>query len=144
MITIYFNWVSKILICYVLIMCKSKFIKIRIMVNPRQKCTMCDQISLPRISWKGTTLPINVKAVWGRGGEAGHGVGIWHFSKICHEIPCPRANHSSQMHKNFLVLISFIRSLWSGKSKNFSRSGKSKKYPGNLLGGKLLEILDLS
>ena len=67
MITIYFNRVSKILICYVLIMCKSKFIKIRIMVNPRQKCTMCDQISLPWISWKGTTLPINVKAVWGGG-----------------------------------------------------------------------------
>ena len=68
MITIYFNRVSKILICYVLIMCKSKLIKIRIMVNPRQKCTMCDQISLPRISWKGTTLPINVKAVCGGGG----------------------------------------------------------------------------
>ena len=71
MITIYFIRVSKILICYVLIMCKSKFIKIRIMVNPRQKCTMCDQISLPRIKWKGTTLPINVKAVWGGGGGGG-------------------------------------------------------------------------
>ena len=59
-------------------------------------------------------------------GEAGHGVGIWHFSKICREIPCPRANHSSQMHKNFLALISFIRSLWSGKNENFSRSGKSQ------------------
>ena len=33
-------------------------------------------------------------------GEAGHGVGIWHFSKICLQIPCPRANHSSQMQPN--------------------------------------------
>ena len=35
------------------------------------------------------------------GGEAGHGVGIWLFSKICNQIPCPRANHSSQMQPNF-------------------------------------------
>ena len=37
----------------------------------------------------------------GGGGEAGHGVGIWHFSKICRQIPCPRGNHSSQMQSNF-------------------------------------------
>ena len=36
-----------------------------------------------------------------RGGKAGHGVGIWLFSKICNQIPCPRANHSSQMQPNF-------------------------------------------
>ena len=33
-------------------------------------------------------------------GEAGHRVGIWLFSKICNQIPCPRANHSSQMQPN--------------------------------------------
>ena len=33
-----------------LYMCKSKFIKIRIRVNPRQKCTICGQVSLPRVS----------------------------------------------------------------------------------------------
>ena len=116
-------------------MCKWKFIKIRITVNPRQKYTICGQISLPRVpvSWKGTTLPINVKGVLGGGGrgrEAGHGVGIWHFSKICRQIPCPQANHSSQMHKNFLELISFIRvaivTEKSGKKENFSKSGKSQ------------------
>ena len=64
----------KISICYFLIMCKSKFIKIRITVNPRQKCTNCVQISLPRVpvSWKGTTLPINIKGVfWGGEGQGG-------------------------------------------------------------------------
>ena len=35
------------------------------------------------------------------GGEAGHRVGIWLFSKICNQIPCTRANHSSQMQPNF-------------------------------------------
>ena len=54
-------------------MCKWKFIKIRITVNPRQKYTICGQISLPRVpvSWKGTTLPINVKGVLGVGGQGG-------------------------------------------------------------------------
>ena len=70
MITIDFNRVSKILICYFLIMCKWKFIKMRITVNPRQKCTICGQISLPRVSWKGTTLPINEKAVLVGGSRA--------------------------------------------------------------------------
>ena len=42
--------------------------------------------------------PINVMPA---GGEAGHRVGIWLFSKICNQIPCPRANHSSQMQPNF-------------------------------------------
>ena len=37
----------------------------------------------------------------GRGGEAGHRVGILLFSKICNQIPCPQANHSSQMQPNF-------------------------------------------
>ena len=48
--------------------------------------------------------PINVKPAMGEGGggrEAGHGVGIWHFSKICRQIPCPRANHPGQMQPNF-------------------------------------------
>ena len=40
------------------------------------------------------------KGGWG-GWESGHGVGIWHFSKICSQIPYPRANHSSQMQPNF-------------------------------------------
>ena len=48
--------------------------------------------------------PINVKLL-GRGGgggrEAGHGVGIWHFSKICRQIPRSQANHSSQKQPNF-------------------------------------------
>ena len=118
-------------------MCKSKFIKIRITVNPRQKCTICGQISLTRVSWKGTTLPINVKAVlglWGGGGRegAGPGVGIWHFSKIWRQIPRPQANHSSQMHQNFPELISFIRVATvrekSGKNENFSRSGKVREF----------------
>ena len=60
--------------------------------------------------------------------EAGHGVGIWHFSKICRQIPCPQANHSIQMHKNFLELISFIRVATvrekSEKNENFSWLGK--------------------
>ena len=63
-------------------MCKSKFIKIQITVNPRQKCTICGQISLPWVSWKGTALPINVKAVLGVGGGGG-GLGkqcmVWGF-----------------------------------------------------------------
>ena len=63
-------------------------------------------------------------------GEAGHGVGIWHFSKIYRQSPCTQANHLTQMHKNFLALISFIRVAMvrekSGKNKNFSRSGKSQ------------------
>ena len=134
LITIDFSRVSKISICYFQIMYKSKLIKIRITVSPRQKWTICGQISLPRvpISWKGTTLPVNVKGVLegGTSREAGHGVGIWHFSKICCQIPCPQANHSSQMHQNFLELISFIRVATvrekSGKNKNFSRSGKSQ------------------
>ena len=57
-------------------------------------------------------------------------MGISHFSKICRQIPCPQANHSSQMHKNFLALISFTRVAMvreeSGKNENFSRSGKSQ------------------
>ena len=42
--------------------------------------------------------PINVMPA---GGEAGHGVGIWLFSKIFNQIPWPRVNHSSQMQPNF-------------------------------------------
>ena len=45
-----------------------------------------------------TYAPINVKPA---GEESGHGVGIRHFSKICSQIPCPQANHSSQMQPNF-------------------------------------------
>ena len=41
--------------------------------------------------------PINVKPA----GGAWHGVGIWHLSKLCSQIPCPRANHCSQMQPNF-------------------------------------------
>ena len=117
-------------------MCKSKFIKIQITVNPRQKCTICGQIPLSWVSWKGTALPINVKAVLGVGGGGGghgetvHGVGIWHFSKICRQIPFPQADHSSQMHKNILALISFIRVATvrekSGRNENFSSSGRSQ------------------
>ena len=66
----------------------------------------------------------------GGGGVAVHGVGISHCSKICCQIPCPRANHSSQMHKNFPVLISFIQVAMvrekSGKNEKFSRSRKSQ------------------
>ena len=99
----------------------------QITVNLRQKCTISGQISLPRVSWKGTTSPINVNQCWlgwggGCWGEAGHGVGIWHFFKICCQIPCPQANHSSQTHKNFLALISFI-SVATVREK----SGKNEK-----------------
>ena len=46
--------------------------------------------------------PINVKqAGGGGGGRQGMGVGIWRFSKICSQIPCARANHSSQGQTNF-------------------------------------------
>ena len=66
----------------------------------------------------------------GGGREAGRGVGMWYFSKICCQIHCPLANHSSQMHQNFLELINFVRVATvrdkSGKNKNFSRSGKSQ------------------
>ena len=66
----------------------------------------------------------------GGGGGAGHDVGILHCSKICHQTPCSQAIHSSQMHKNFPALISFIRVAAirekSGKNENFSRSGKSQ------------------
>ena len=55
-------------------------------------------------------------------GSVGEGGGV--------QIPCPQANHSSEMHKNFLELISFIRVVTvrekSGENKNFSRSGKSQ------------------
>ena len=40
--------------------------------------------------------PINVKPTGGGGGGQGR-VAIWHFSKIYSQIPCQRANHSSQM-----------------------------------------------
>ena len=43
--------------------------------------------------------PINVKPAGE--GEAGYGVGIWHFSKILPSNSCPRANHSSQLQPNF-------------------------------------------
>ena len=48
-----------------------------------------------------SNAPINVMPAWG---EAGHGVGMWLFSKICNQISCPRANHSSQMQPNFPTL----------------------------------------
>ena len=49
-----------------------------------------------------SNAPINVMPAWrGGGGVAGHGVGMWLFWKICNQIPCPRANHSSQMQSNF-------------------------------------------
>ena len=45
--------------------------------------------------------PISVKpAGGGKGGGGGlraWGGEIRHFSKICRQIPCPRANHSSQL-----------------------------------------------
>ena len=43
--------------------------------------------------------PINVKPAWGE--RQGIGWGFAFFSKICNQIPCPRANHSSQMQPNF-------------------------------------------
>ena len=110
-------------------MCKSKFIKIRIMVNTRQTCIhlwpnipMPSKLKRDRITYqcKGSVCV----------GEAGHGVGIWLFSKICRQIPCSQANQSRQMHKNFLELISFIRVATvrekSWKNENFSKSGKSQ------------------
>ena len=45
--------------------------------------------------------PINVNpAGAGSGGGGRAWVGIWHFSKICSQIPSPRAIHSSQMQPN--------------------------------------------
>ena len=49
--------------------------------------------------------PINVKPA----GGAGHGVGIWLFSKICSQIPCPRANHSSQLQPNFPTPVKYTK-----------------------------------
>ena len=72
----------------------------------------------------------------GGGKEAGHGVGIWHFSKICCQIPCPQANHSSQMHKNFLELISFIR-VATVREKSGKSQGKTKIFQGQ---GKVREL----
>ena len=46
--------------------------------------------------------PITVKPCGGE--RAVQGVGMWHFSKICSQIPCPRANHSSQLHPNLPTL----------------------------------------
>ena len=115
LITIDFNRVSKISICYFQIMYMSKFIKIRITVSPRQKHTICGEISLPRVpvSWKGTTLPINVKGVFGGGSNS---------------LPTGKSFQSNT--QNFLELISFIRVATvrekSGKNKHFSRSGKSQ------------------
>ena len=43
--------------------------------------------------------PFNVKPAGE--GEAGYGVGIWHFSKILPSNSFPRANHSSQLQPNF-------------------------------------------
>ena len=75
--------------------------------------------------------PINVMSTGGRG-EAGHGVGIWLFSKICNQIPCPRANHSSQNNnlghkgepsKNFFVkrgVIIYYRSYPSNSTSPLS------------------------
>ena len=60
-----------------------------------------------------------------RGGKAGHGVGIWLFSKICNQIPCPRANHSSQMQPNFptpgCTLLSIQRQNLRKAQKNISK-----------------------
>ena len=130
MITIYFNRVSKILICYVLIMCKSKLIKIRIMVNPRQKCTMCDQISLPRISWKGTTLPINVKAVWGGGGGGGRaGGGDLTFFKnlLWNSLPMSKSFQSNAQKfpsADKFYQVAMVREKW----KIFQGQGKVREF----------------
>ena len=67
------------------------------------------------------------------GGGAGRQGMVWGcdiFPKFVVKFFCPHANHSSQMHQNFLELINFIRVATvrekSGKNKNFSRSGKSQ------------------
>ena len=52
-------------------------------------------------SWVTALRTCQCKADGGGGEEAGHGVGIWHFSKIFRQIPCLRAKHSSQMQPNF-------------------------------------------
>ena len=65
-------------------------------------------LSLRRLSLRQNNVHFFTKFLWctyqceagGGGGRTGHGVGIWHFSKICLQIPCPRANHSSQMQPN--------------------------------------------
>ena len=64
-------------------------------------------LSLRRLSLRQNNIYFFTKFLWctyqceaGRGGRTGHGLGIWHFSKICLQIPCPRANHSSQMQPN--------------------------------------------
>ena len=69
---------------------------------------------------------INVKAVLGGGGGVqGMVWGFDIFPKFVFKFPA-----HSQMHKNFLVLMSFTRVAMvreeSGKNENFSRSGKSQ------------------
>ena len=59
-----------------------------------------------RVSWLSISLDLNLQTIYpwqylqGISWE-GHRVGIWHFSKICRQIPCPRANHPSQLQPNF-------------------------------------------
>ena len=81
-------------------------------------CHVKHVVSLSQLFECRLYAPINLKPA---GGEAGHGVGIWHFSKICRQNPCPRANHSSKIHKNFPtpdgILLSIIPRLDARKTQ---------------------------
>ena len=107
-ITIDFNRVSKISICFFQIMYKSKFIKIRITVSIRQKLYHL---------WPNIPTPSTGKL------KRGHITYQCKGSVGWGQIPCPQANHFSQMHKSFPELISFIRvATVREKSGNFLKS----------------------
>ena len=73
---------------------------------------------------------INVKAVLGGVCRAWCGDLTFFQNLLSNSLPTAKINHSSQMHKNFLALISFTGVAMvreeSGKNENFSRSGKSQ------------------
>ena len=68
---------------------------------PRRLCNSRTKVGSCLLFMHSILCTYHCKAGGGGWRKAGHGVGIWHFSKICRQIPCPRANHSSQMQPNF-------------------------------------------
>ena len=98
------------------------------MINPRQKCTMWGQISLPRISWKGTTLPINVKAVWGGGGGGRAWCGDLAFFKNLSWNSLPTSKSFQSNAQKFPSADKFYQGCYGqGKMKIFQGQGKVRE-----------------
>ena len=117
-------------------------------VNLRQKCTICGQLSLPRVSWQRPQLTrdhitYQCKGSVGGGGGRGQGGREWVLgggqggrawcgdltfvqNLSSNSLPTGKSFHSNA--QKFPELISFIRVATvrekSGKNENFSRSGK--------------------